>query len=123
MKLAITSTGEGLNASLDPHFGRARYLIVVDSETNAVETVSNAVNLNIAQGAGIQAAKRIMDLGAQTLITGQVGPKAAAALQAGGVAVYAAAGRTVADALEAFRSGSLHAITATTPGGQGEWPQ
>lgn len=118
MKLAITSTGEGQESSLDPHFGRAAYFIVVDAETNAAETVSNAVNLNSVQGAGVQAAKKIMDLGVQTLITGQVGPKAFAALQAGGVAIYTAAGRTVADALEAFRSGSLHAMTAAGVGGK-----
>ena len=112
MKLAITSTGEGLQSSVDPRFGRAKYFVVVDLETNAATTASNAVNLNAAQGAGIQAAKTVIDLGAEALITGHVGPKAFAALKAGGVAIYPVAGGLVADALEQFKAGSLEAMAA-----------
>ena len=57
MKLAITSEGETLHSSVDPRFGRAKFFVVVDTETRAVVAVSNAVNLNAAQGAGIQAGK------------------------------------------------------------------
>ena len=81
--------------------------------------MSNAVNLNAAQGAGIQAAKTIIDLGVKTLITGHIGPKAFAALQAGGVAIYPVAGGTVAETLEEFRMGSLKAMTAADV--EGHW--
>jgi predicted Fe-Mo cluster-binding NifX family protein len=86
--------------------------VVVDLGTNAAKTVSNAVSLNAAQGAGIQAAKTVIDLGVKALITRHVGPKAFAALQAGGVAIYPVASGTVVEALEEFRAGSLKAMAA-----------
>jgi predicted Fe-Mo cluster-binding NifX family protein len=119
MKLAITSAGAGLEAAIDPRFGRAKYFVVVEPESGAATTVSNAVNLNAAQGAGIQAARKIIELGAKTLITGHVGPKAFAALEAGGVAVYPVAGGTVAEALEEFRNGSLKSMAAADV--EGHW--
>ena len=119
MKLAVTSQGGSLQSAIDPRFGRARYLIVVDTETGAFSAVDNSVNLNAAQGAGIQAAKRIVELGVGALITGHVGPKAFATLQAGGVAIYTGAGGTVAEAIEQFKAGRL------TPSGkadvEGHW--
>ena len=35
MKLAVTSQGNNLQSSLDPRFGRARYFVIVDTETGA----------------------------------------------------------------------------------------
>ncbi len=119
MKVAITSQGEGLASSVDPRFGRAKAFVLVEPETGAVKTVDNAVNLNAMQGAGIQAAKRIVDLGAEALITGHVGPKAFATLQAGGVAIYPIEGGTVAEALERFKAGTLKAATAADV--EGHW--
>ena len=61
MKLAVTSTGKGLDANLDPRFGRATYFIIVDPETMEFKVVENNQNLNLPQGAGIQAGKTIVD--------------------------------------------------------------
>jgi predicted Fe-Mo cluster-binding NifX family protein len=119
MKLAVTSQGGGLQSPIDPRFGRARYLIVVDTETGAFSAVDNSVNLNAAQGAGIQAAKRIVELGVGALITGHVGPKAFSALQAGGMKIYAGASGTVAEAVAQFKAGKLAA--ATSPDVEGHW--
>jgi predicted Fe-Mo cluster-binding NifX family protein len=119
MKLAITSVDEGIESSVDPRFGRAKYFVVVDLETHAATTVGNAVNLNAAQGAGIQAAKTLIDLGVKALITGHVGPKAIAALQAGDVAIYPVAGGTVAQSLEKFHAGSLKTIAKADV--EGHW--
>jgi predicted Fe-Mo cluster-binding NifX family protein len=48
MKLAVTSEGESLQSAVDPRFGRAKFFIVIDTETRAVVAVSNAINLNAA---------------------------------------------------------------------------
>lgn len=112
MKVAITSQGEGIESAVDPRFGRAKYFVVVDLGSNVARTVNNNMNLNAAQGAGIQAAKTVIDLGIKALITGHVGPKAFAALQAGGVTVYPVAGGIVVEALEGFRAGTLKAMAA-----------
>jgi predicted Fe-Mo cluster-binding NifX family protein len=107
MKVAVTSQGNDLQSPLDPRFGRARYFIVLETETGAFTAADNTVSLNAAQGAGIQAGKRVAELGVEGLITGHVGPKAFATLQAAGVKIYQGAAGTVRDAVEQFRSGKL----------------
>jgi len=55
MEIAITATGKDISSNVDPRFGRAKYFIVVDTDTNESAAHDNAQNLNAAQGAGIQA--------------------------------------------------------------------
>jgi predicted Fe-Mo cluster-binding NifX family protein len=120
MKLAVTSQGNNLNSPLDRLFGRAKYFIVVDTETGAFSAADNTVNLNAAQGAGIQAGKRVAELGVEGLITGYVGPKAFSILHAGGVKIYTGASGTVADAIEQFKAGKLAAAAPVDV--EGHWP-
>ena len=119
MKIAITVNGDGLDAPVDPRFGRARKFLVVDSETLACQAVDNSQNLEAPQGAGIQAAKTIADLGAEVLLTGHCGPNAFKALQAAGIAVHVGATGTARQALEAFGKGVLKAATAADK--EGHW--
>jgi len=112
MKLAITAAGESLQSSVDPRFGRAKFFVVVDTDSQTVTAISNDVNLNAAQGAGIQAGKRVVELGAKALLTGHVGPKAFSTLRAGDIEVYTGAEGTVADAVEQFKAGKLKAAQA-----------
>ena len=44
MKIAVTSKGSDLDAEVDPRFGRAAYIIVVDSETFNFEVLDNKDN-------------------------------------------------------------------------------
>lgn len=119
MKVAITAQGTDLSAAVDPRFGRAQNFVVADTDSRACHGVDNSMNLQAAQGAGIQAGRRVAELGVEAVLTGQVGPKAFATLQAAGIAVYTGAKGTVAEALEQFRAGQLHqADTATV---QGHW--
>ncbi len=119
MKIAITSQGTNMQSALDPRFGRAASFMIVDSETGHWSAESNSINVNATQGAGIQAAKRVVELGTEALITGHVGPKAFAALKAGNVRIYTGASGTVADALQQFRQGRLKAADAADV--EGHW--
>jgi len=107
MKLAVTSTGKELDANLDPRFGRATYFIIVEPETMAFEVVENNQNLNLSQGAGIQAGKTIADHQVDALITGHCGPKAFKVLQNAGIKIMTGAGGKVIDAIEQFNNGEL----------------
>ena len=107
MKLAITSSGKELDSNLDPRFGRSAYFMIVDPETMAFEVVENSQNLNLSQGAGIQAGKTIADHQVEVLITGHCGPKAFKVLQQAGVKVVTGAGGTVTDAITQFNDGEL----------------
>jgi len=110
MKVAITSQGPDMNSAVDPRFGRAKYFIVVDTDTDDFSANDNTQNLNAVQGAGIQAGRNVVDLGVEAVITGNVGPKAFAAFEAGGVKIYIGAGGTVAGALEKFKAGELECV-------------
>lgn len=107
MKIAITSTGADMNSEVDPRFGRARYFVVVDTDTAAVSAHDNIQNLNAAQGAGIQSAETVARLGAQAVVTGHVGPKAFRVLNAAGIRVYLSGGGTLADAVRRYKAGEL----------------
>jgi predicted Fe-Mo cluster-binding NifX family protein len=109
MKIAISSSGKTLDSAVDPRFGRAEYFIIVDSETMDFEVVENSQNLNLPQGAGIQAGKTIADNNVAALITGHCGPKAFKVLQSAGIKIMTGASGKVADAIAQFKSGELEA--------------
>jgi len=119
MKLAITSTGKELISDLDPRFGRAKYFIVVDPDSLEYEVVENKQNLDLPQGAGIQAAKTVVDQQADVLISGNCGPKAFKVLAAAGIKVVTGAKGRVMDGITQYRSGQLN--EATQANVEGHW--
>ena len=119
MRLAITAAGPELSNLVDQRFGRARYLLVVDTPERTTLAVDNAAGMNATQGAGIQAAQNVIDNKVTTLITGHCGPKAFRALKAGGVEVYLTSGETVAEVIDRFEAGELE--LAPAPDVDGHW--
>ena len=107
MKVAISAKGVNLESAVDPRFGRAAYIIIVNPETMEFEAVDNSANVNSFKGAGIQAATMVHDKGAEVLMTGYCGPKAFQTLQAAGVKVVSDVTGTVAEALERLNSGAV----------------
>lgn len=119
MKVAITSTGTDLSSPLDPRFGRAKYFLLVDTDSYAVTVQDNAVNLNAAQGAGVQAAEAVVRMGAEAVLTGNCGPKAFRVLEAAGTKVYLCEGGSVEEALQQFKAGTLQAASSANV--EGHW--
>ena len=107
MKLAVTSTGVDLNAQVDPRFGRATYILIIDSDTLAFEVIDNKDNVNALKGAGIQAAKMVSDKKAEVLLTGFCGPNAFKVLKAAGIGVASNADGTIREAVKAYLDGTL----------------
>ena len=107
MKVAITSQGPDMTSAVAPRFGRAEFLVLIDTETGEFTAHDNTQNLNAVQGAGIQAAQNVVSLGAAAVITGNVGPKALAALQAGEVRLYIGATGSVHNAMGQYKDGRL----------------
>jgi predicted Fe-Mo cluster-binding NifX family protein len=116
MKICVSSTGNTLDAPVDPRFGRCRYFLIVDSETMQFEAVPNIAS-GAMGGAGIQAAQMIAGKGVRTLITGNVGPNAFQALSAAGIEIVTGASGTVREVVEKYKRGELRAIGAPTVGG------
>jgi len=119
MKIAITSQGTCLESPVDERFGRAKYILVVDTEDESFEAVDNEINLNAAQGAGIQAAQTVSRQGVKALLTGHCGPKAFQTLSAAGIEVYTGASGTIQEALTAFKAGQLK--SASDADVEGHW--
>ena len=106
MKIAVSSSGPELGASVDPRFGRCRYFVLTDPATTEWETLENE-NATSGGGAGIRTAQLIIDRGVGVVITGNCGPNAHQTLTAAGVELVTGASGRVQDALEAYRNGEL----------------
>ena len=120
MKIAVTSEGEKPEGMVDPRFGRCRYFLVFDEATGSYTVLPNEQNIQAAQGAGIQAAQRLIEHGVEVVITGNIGPKAFKSLRADGIRVYTAAGMTVTEAVAAYRAGKLaESLEETAEGDRG----
>ena len=105
MRIAVTSTDEGLDAKVDPRFGRAAFFVIVDTDTMDFVAIENE---NAAGGAaGIGSAKCVIDQGVEAVLTGNCGPNAQRTLDAAGVELYTEVAGTVAEAVERFKSGKL----------------
>jgi predicted Fe-Mo cluster-binding NifX family protein len=119
MKIAITSNGQDLDATVDPRFGRAAYILIVDVDTLDVEVLDNAENVNAFKGAGIQAATMISDKHADVLLTGFCGPNAFKALEAARIKVAGDVSGIVREAVQAFVDGNIK--LTSEPNAQGHW--
>jgi len=119
MKILVTAKGKQISDEVDPRFGRARFFILVDTETNETTAHDNSQNLNATQGAGIQAAQGVVRLGAEAVISGNVGPNAYQTLNTAGIKVYLCPQTTVDEAVRKFKAGELKEVASANV--QGHW--
>jgi predicted Fe-Mo cluster-binding NifX family protein len=119
MKIAVSSEGQDLTSRVDPRFGRARWFVFYDSETDEYESRNNDQNLNLPQGAGIQAAQQVLDRNTEVVITGHCGPNAFRTLAAGGARVIVGVEGTVREAIDKFKRGEIQ--PAEGPDVEGHW--
>lgn len=120
MKIAVSATGPSMDSTVDPRFGRADYLLIIETDNMAlVKVIDNRASQNAAHGAGINAASMVVDAGAQAVLTGQVGPKAFGVLNAAGVNVVSEMSGTVRDAVERFKQNPLSTSSSSDSGGSG----
>jgi len=119
MKIAITAKGTDLGSDVDPRFGRAAYILIVETDDDTVQVMDNSENVNAFKGAGIQAAASVGESGAEVLLTGYCGPNAFKTLDATGVKVANDVSGTVSDALQAFKSGQV--VFAEEANVDGHW--
>ncbi len=119
MKIAVTCTGTDLDSPVDPRFGRAAYILIVDSESLDYEVLDNKENVDALKGAGIQAAKTIIDKEAEVLLTGFCGPNAFKALNAGNIGVASDAEGSVKESVKSFLEGKLP--LSENANAEGQW--
>ena len=102
--IAISSTGDTLDSEVDPNFGKAKWFILVNTETMEFEAIEG-VGENIETGAGKAAAEKIIGTGVKGVLTGEMGGNAAAVLSKAGIYVFTGASGTVEYAIEQYKLG------------------
>ncbi|HPJ71123.1 MAG TPA: NifB/NifX family molybdenum-iron cluster-binding protein, partial [bacterium] len=58
----------GINTDMAARFGRASGFLLCDTETGRHSFLPNDQNLNAPQGAGIQAARHVVESGAEAVV-------------------------------------------------------
>lgn len=113
MKIVISSTGEDLNAQVDPRFGRCQYFLIVDTDTMNYKSISNESAIS-SGGAGIQAAQNVAKTGAEVVLTGNMGPNAFQTLSAAEIKVFTGANGTIKEVIDKYKKGELKQIESAT---------
>jgi predicted Fe-Mo cluster-binding NifX family protein len=117
LKVAVSSTGPNLDATVSPRFGRCPYFVIVETATMGYEAIPNT-SAGSASGAGIAAAQEVASRGIEAVLTGRFGPKASQVLSQVGIKMVTGAGGTVRQAVEAYKNGGLNEALSI-PVGQG----
>lgn len=102
MKVAVTSSGEGLDAPMDERLGRCPYFVILDTETGEIESLFNSA-AEASSGAGTKAMQLLLDKNVQAIITGKIGPNAAALIEEAEMEALTERKGTVRQVLDAFR--------------------
>jgi predicted Fe-Mo cluster-binding NifX family protein len=121
MKIVVSAAGPELDSQVDSRFGRCPYFIVVEVEDKKIKSHSSVENASANQmgGAGMTAAQAVADLGADAIITVNMGPRAFIVFRQLGMEIYHGTG-TVRGVIEDFIAGKLKRIDeATGPGHMG----
>jgi predicted Fe-Mo cluster-binding NifX family protein len=119
LKIAVTAKGKELDSQVDERFGRTHCFIVVDTETGEMKVYDNQVNQNAMQGAGIQSAQNIANIGVDAVLTGHVGPNSFRVLSSAGIDVYTGATGSVRDMIDKFKGGQMSPVSS--PDVEGHW--
>ncbi|MCP3683975.1 MAG: dinitrogenase iron-molybdenum cofactor biosynthesis protein [bacterium] len=108
MKIAVTSKGDTLESEVSDVFGRCEYFIIADVEDKEIKSFEAVENISAKQmgGAGISAAKAVAEKDVKSVLTGNLGPRAADIFKQFNIESYKASG-IVKDALNAFIQGKL----------------
>jgi predicted Fe-Mo cluster-binding NifX family protein len=113
MKIAITAKDKNLDADFDSRFGRCKYFVIVDLDTEEHTVKQNEGTIALG-GAGVKGAQFLVGCGVSAVITGHVGPNASRALEAAGIKVFVMDSGTVRDAIKAYKEGKLTQVSGAT---------
>jgi len=103
--------GNGLNARLSEHFGRAPYFVIVDLEEGNISNVQVVPNEGEHFGGFGRPPDRILQLRPNAVITFGMGPRALSIFQEARVAVLRANSTIVKEVIEAYRQDKLEELT------------
>jgi predicted Fe-Mo cluster-binding NifX family protein len=102
MRIAVPSTGEKKESMVSNRLGRCRYIITYDTESKSYYAIPNPGVL-LKDGSGIKTVEVIINTGANTLLSKQVGTKAYSVLMKEHINVHLLnSASSVRDAIKKF---------------------
>jgi predicted Fe-Mo cluster-binding NifX family protein len=109
MRIAFTTNGTDWESLINPRFGRTDFLLVYDEEKEELRYYDNRDIENEAHGAGPRTARKLFELKAEVLITGNgPGGNAARVLEQAGINIYTGAENfTIKEAFNAYKQDAL----------------
>jgi len=109
MRIGFTAKGTGWDSHIDARFGRARFLLVFDDERDELNVFDNTAMAEQQHGAGPGTAKKLFDMKANVLITGNgPGDNAANILKKAGIEIFTGAeGLSIEDAYKHYTNKKL----------------
>jgi predicted DNA-binding protein (UPF0251 family)/predicted Fe-Mo cluster-binding NifX family protein len=108
IKVGVGVKEKVLNSQVDEVFGRCPFFIIADIKNKKVvanEFVEN-ISANKAGGAGISAARTVVEKGVKAVITGNIGPRALEVFRQFNIEVYKGRG-PMNEVIEEFIQGKL----------------
>lgn len=108
MKLAISSSGKGIESEVDARFGRCPYFVIVEIENGEIKSEKTIENVGIKyeRGAGVTAAQIVGNENVDAVITMNMGPRAVTVMKQLGIKVYFGRGK-IKDVIKEFIEGKL----------------
>lgn len=106
VKIAFPVNEKSIEAEINNVFGRSNFFLLADSETLEYEIFENPA-VSAAGGAGIVAAQKVVDIGADAVITYQCGKNALDVLEAANVNIIGAVPGSIRVILDRFNAGEL----------------
>ena len=116
MKVAISSTGKGLDNQIDMKFGRCPYFILLEIEGEKIKSSKAVENTAMMQGggAGTSAAQIVGNENVKAVIGTNFGPRAFGVLQQLKIEIYQGIQGTVKENIQQFIKGKLTKLTGAT---------
>ena len=101
MKIAVSANGKTKDSFMDQRFGRCRYFVLFDDQTEQIDSILNPASY-ASSGAGPTAVKELIKHKIKAVITGSVGDIAKESLQLAGIEIITIEAARVQEAIDLY---------------------
>lgn len=105
-RIAFASEGRTLEDRISNSLAGAPYFVIAEGSPENLSVIENSAK-GLGSGAGEEAARILLKQKITILVTGNIGPAAARALQDGNVVIHAGCSGKISEAIEKCLSGKL----------------
>ena len=119
MKIAISSTGRGLESNIDVKFERCNFFLILDMAKNSLLPIENKTK-DQPHEIGSTVGKLIAKEKINSVIASDIGPSAFDIFTRHGIKIYQAKG-IVDDAVRLYKKGKLTELTKATVPRYSDW--